>query len=113
MNIKETGVTNAANLSFFMVNLSHYLLKVTQKVPLCSVRDLKSQFRGYRYASRTIKLLKEKPDPVLLGQILKRLSSRSAVSISIQKNSVTIKLAKVLKKKNQFLRFEHGVKLES
>ena len=57
MNIKETGVTNAANLSFFMVNLSHYLLKVTQRGPLCSVRDLKSQCRGYRYAEETIKLL--------------------------------------------------------
>ncbi len=96
MNIQETGVTNSANLSFFMVNLSHYLLKVTQKGPLCSVRDLKSQFRGYRYAEETIKLLKEKPDPVLLGQILKRLSSRSAVSINIPKRPVTIKLAKVL-----------------
>ncbi|MGF1963734.1 MAG: hypothetical protein RMX99_030090, partial [Aulosira sp. DedVER01a] len=26
MNIGQTAVTNAANLSFFMVNLSHYLL---------------------------------------------------------------------------------------
>ncbi len=57
MNIKETGVTNAANLSFFMVNLSHYLLKVTQRGPLCSVLDLKSQWRGYHYAEETIKLL--------------------------------------------------------
>ncbi len=44
----------------------------------------------------TIKLLKEKPDPVLLGQILKRLSSRSAVSINIHQRPVTIKLVKVL-----------------
>jgi hypothetical protein len=97
MNIKETGVTNAANLSFFRVNLSHYLLKVTHSGPLCSVLDLKSQFRGYRYAEETIKLLKEKPDPVLLGQILKRLSSRSAVSINIPMKPLTIKLAKVLR----------------
>ncbi len=55
MNVKETGVTDAANLSFFMVNLSHYLLKVTQKGPLCSVLDLKSQCRGYGYASRNDK----------------------------------------------------------
>ncbi len=40
--------------------------------------------------------LKEKPDPVLLGQILKRLSSRSAVSINIPMKPLTIKLAKVL-----------------
>ncbi len=33
MNIKETGVTNAANLSFFRVNLSQYLLKVTYSNP--------------------------------------------------------------------------------
>ncbi len=60
-------------------NLSHYLLKVTQQGPLWSVLDLKSQFRGYRYAEETIKLLKEKPDPVLLGQILKRLSSLGCI----------------------------------
>ena len=79
MNVKETGVTNAANLSFFMVNLSHYLLKVTQKWPRCSVLDLKSQFRGYRYAEESIKLFKEKPDPVLVGQILQRLSSLGCI----------------------------------
>jgi len=44
MNVPETGVTNAANLSFFMVNLSHYLLNVTHKGPLSIVLDLKSQF---------------------------------------------------------------------
>jgi putative transposase len=27
MNTSETGVTNAANLSFFMVNVSHRLLR--------------------------------------------------------------------------------------
>jgi len=79
MNVKETGVTNAANLSFFMVNLSHYLLKVTQTWPRCSVLDLKRQFRGYRYAEESIKLLKEKPDPVLVGQILQRLSSLGCI----------------------------------
>ncbi|AFY80206.1 hypothetical protein Oscil6304_0459 [Oscillatoria acuminata PCC 6304] len=38
-----SNASDAANISFFRVNLSHYLLKVTQKGPLCSVLDLKSQ----------------------------------------------------------------------
>lgn len=31
MNIKETAVTNAANLSFFMVNFSYALLQLFQQ----------------------------------------------------------------------------------
>mgnify|MGYP001795652238 CR=1 FL=1 len=47
MNISATGVTNAANLALFMVNLSTVLLaEVRQTDPACSVLDLKAQYRG-------------------------------------------------------------------
>jgi len=64
MNVKETAVTNAANLSFFMVNFSAALLPpFRQHNPEYSILDLKSHYRGYRYARETIKMLPEKPIP--------------------------------------------------
>ena len=70
MNITETAVTNAANLSLFMVNFSYALLQpFRQTHPEYSILDLKSHYRGYRYASETIKMLPEKPDAILLANI--------------------------------------------
>jgi putative transposase len=49
MNVKETAVTNAANLSFFMVNFSQALLQpFGQHQPDYSVLDLKPHYRGFR-----------------------------------------------------------------
>lgn len=75
MNTSQTAVTNAVNLSFFMVNFSHLLLHQLQSFhPNCGVIDLKAHFRGYKYVEETIKLLREKPEPVLLAQIFHRIS---------------------------------------
>src|SRR6266849_4934453 len=50
MNITPTGVTNAANLSLFMVNVAYQLrLAVRQRAPDYSVLDLKADCRGYKY----------------------------------------------------------------
>ena len=66
MNVKKEAVTNAANLSFFMVNFSSVLLRRYREYhPQFSVLDLKSHYRGCRYASETIKLLPQKPDGIL------------------------------------------------
>lgn len=70
MNTTETAVTNAANLSLFMVNVAALLLHdFRQQTPEFGVLDLKAHFRGYKYVAETIKLLPEKPDPILLGQV--------------------------------------------
>ncbi len=54
MNVKETAVTNAANLSLFMVNFSAALAEPFRRQnPNFSMLDLKSHDRGYRYASET------------------------------------------------------------
>lgn len=75
MNIKKEAVTNAANLSFFMVNFSSVLLRQYRKNnPEFSVLDLKSQYRGYRYVAETIKLLPEKPDGILLAEIFQQIA---------------------------------------
>lgn len=75
MNIKKEAVTNAANLSFFMVNFSSILLRQYRKNnPEFSVLDLKSHYRGYRYVSETIKLLPRKPDGILLTEIFEHIA---------------------------------------
>jgi hypothetical protein len=76
MNVTPTGVTNAANLSLFMVNVAYQLrTDVRQRAPDYSVLDLKADCRGYKYVAETIKLLPEKPEPVLLAKILNRVAS--------------------------------------
>ena len=75
MNVKQEAVTNAANLSFFMVNFSSVLLRrYREYTPEFSVLDLKSHYRGCRYASETIKLLPQKPDAILLAEIFEHIA---------------------------------------
>ena len=75
MNIKEEAVTNAANLSLFMANFSSILLqRYRENNPEFSVLDLKSLYRGCRYASETIKLLPQKPDSILLAEIFEQIA---------------------------------------
>jgi len=75
MNIRKEAVTNAANLSFFMVNFSSVLLRQYRKNnPEFSVLDLKSHYRGYRYVAETIKLLPRKPDAILLAEIFQQIA---------------------------------------
>jgi putative transposase len=85
MNVKEIAVTNAANLSLFMVNFSQALLHpFRQQNPDYSILDLKSHYRGYRYAAETIKLLPEKPDAILLADIFQHLARLGAIHPLIQ-----------------------------
>ena len=75
MNVTPTGVTNAANLSLFMVNVAYRLRADSHpRDPDYSVLDLKADCRGYKYVEETIKMLPEKPEPVLLAKILNRVA---------------------------------------
>lgn len=70
MNVTATAVTNAANLSLFMVKVTSRLLRdFRQCHPDASILDLKAHCRGDKYVDETIKMLPEKPEPVLLAQI--------------------------------------------
>ena len=74
MTTHPTRVTNAANLSLFMVNLVERVLRdVRREQPEMSVLDLKAQCRGAKYIEETIKLLPEKPDADLLEQIVTKV----------------------------------------
>ena len=75
MNVEQTAVTNAANLSFFMVNLSHLLLQeFRQSNPEYSLLDLKAHYHGCRYAVEAIKFLPQKPDAILLADVFEQIA---------------------------------------
>jgi len=76
MNLSQTAVTNAANLAFFMVNLSHSLLADFRKHnPGSGIIDLKAYYRGFRYVREMLKILPQKPEPILLAQIFAKLTA--------------------------------------
>ena len=98
MNVTPTGVTNAANLSLFMVNVAYRLqADMRQRDPDYSVLDLKADCRGHKYVEETIKMLPEKPEPILLRQILDRVACLGRMHIPQPSFSFS-SLAKVLKK---------------
>ena len=66
MNIKEVPLTNALNLSLFMVNLSQVLLREFRQTHHDSgIPDLKAYYRAAKYFEETIKMLPQKPEPIL------------------------------------------------
>jgi putative transposase len=83
MNVTPTGVTNAANLSLFMVNVAYRLrADGPPRDPDYSVLDLKADCRGYKYVEETIKMLPEKPEPVLFAKILNQVAGLGRIHIS-------------------------------
>jgi putative transposase len=80
MNIKDVPVTNAINLSLFMVNLSQVLLREFRKThPDSGVLDLKAYFRAAKYFEETIKMLPQKPEPFLLEQIFGQVATLGCI----------------------------------
>jgi hypothetical protein len=83
MNVTPTGVTNAANLSLFMVNVAYQLrADVHARDPDYSVLDLKADYRGATYVEETIPRLPEKPEPVLLAKILDHVATLGRIHVS-------------------------------
>ena len=80
MNVKEVAVTNTANVSLFMVNVAERLVRdKRQEQPTYSVLDLKAECRGHRYVQEVIKLLPEKPEPILLQRILSKVAQLGCI----------------------------------
>ena len=83
MHVTATGVTNAANLALFMVNVAYRLRADLHPYnPDYSVLDLKADCRGYKYVEETIKLLPEKPEPVLLAKMLNQVACLGRIHAS-------------------------------
>jgi putative transposase len=80
MNVKEIPLTNALNLALFMLNLSQVLLcDFRQTIPDSSILDLKAYFRAAKYFQETIKLLPQKPEPILLEQIFGQVAALGCI----------------------------------
>ena len=80
MNVKEMPLTNALNLSLFMVNLSQVLLAESRKTnPQSSVLDLKANCRTARYFEEMIKMLPQKPEPILFEQVFDKIVSLGCI----------------------------------
>ena len=76
MKVNKTPVNNAANLSMFMVNVSAKLLAPLRlEHSKWSVLDLKARYRGVKYLHETLKILPQKPDPIVIDKIAERLGS--------------------------------------
>ena len=83
MNVTPAGVTNAANLALFMVNVAYRLRADSHALaPDYSVLDLKADCRGAKYVEETIKMLPEKPEPVLLAKILHQVTGLGRIHVS-------------------------------
>jgi putative transposase len=90
MNIKQMAVTNAANLSFFMVNFSSILLRRFRQLnPEFSILDLKSHYRGCRYVAEIIKLLPQKPHGILLARIFEQIARLGMVHPAFEQISTS------------------------
>ncbi len=80
MNTKEVPLTNAFNLSLFMVNVSQVLLReFRQTNPDSGILDLKSYFRAAKYFEETIKMLPQKPEPILFEKIFGHVASLGCI----------------------------------
>lgn len=75
MNTTKTGVENAVNLAFLMVNVSAKMLKNSEE-NCVGINDLKSRFRGVKYALETIKIVLEKAETILMEEAIQAVTER-------------------------------------
>jgi len=75
MSTHPSRVTNAANLSLFMVNLVERVLQdIRPRHPAISVLDLKAHCRGAKYVEEVIKLLPKTPEAVVMERIFTKIA---------------------------------------
>lgn len=79
MNIQEQQVCNAANLAFFMVNVSH-ILRQTPMFSGMSVIDLKAWFRAGKYVRETLKLLPKIPEGISIQSISNQVAALGRIN---------------------------------
>jgi len=78
MNIKENRINNAANLAFFMVNMSYILLekfRVSNNNTSSGIRDLIASYRAEKYFDETLKLLQKFNTNILIPHTINNITS--------------------------------------
>jgi putative transposase len=78
MNTKAVGVTNAANLAFLMVLLSAKL-QTDSAEGVMGIHDLKTQYRGAKYAVTVIKKVLKNPEPILMQRIIEEVGRLGSI----------------------------------
>lgn len=71
----EIGVENAANLAFLMVNVSAKM-QTNKEEKWVGINDLKSQYRGVKYALETIKIVLEKAEGILIAEVIEQVKEK-------------------------------------
>jgi len=80
MNVQSTAVHNAANLSLFMVNVVHVLLRPFRRDhPDFGVLDLQAYFRGHKYVAEILQFLPENPEPIVMEQIVDQITRLGSI----------------------------------
>ena len=80
MNVKQIPVNNAANLSMFMVNVAaKRRAMLGTEHPGGGVLDLKARYRGRKYLQETLKMLPQKPEPIVIEHIAEHLGAIGAI----------------------------------
>ena len=78
MTRTEVGVETAANLSFLMVLLSAKMLR-EQASECLSINDLKTHYRGIKYALETIKIVAPKAEQILIERVKQAISRLGSI----------------------------------
>ena len=76
MVTQKQPVSNSANISIWMVNLSQGLLAPTTAK---SILDLKAHYHGLRYAHAVLKILPENAQPINIQPILQAISAMGRI----------------------------------
>ncbi|MDQ6761617.1 MAG: transposase [Bacteroidota bacterium] len=78
MNTSERGVENAVNLSFLMVNVSAKL-RVEKGESCVGINDLKSQYRGAKYACWIIKKVLKIAEPIKINELIEEVGRLGSI----------------------------------
>lgn len=80
MGVKAVSIQNAVGLSFFMVNLSRYLLDTLRLTyPGAGIQDLKSVYRARHYVSEVLKYLPEKAGIISCADLIAQVCRHALI----------------------------------
>jgi len=76
--------SHRAHLALFMVNVSHALIRPMRTPgPALRVSDLKAWFRGRTYVGETFTLLPERPEALLMDQVISHMAVLGRVNHAV------------------------------